>query len=169
MGEMTLTSALILVHWYQVNHLLEFIMSQSLALSVINNAEAGNLVTFNAKGKQGSFARAIAFASRDTRNMLASGLMLKHLQNGQYRPVVNDILTCGLIPKANIDWVKAGIPETGPINKETLVNLCRQVKSVYDNKRTKDGEPVTLKGEKAFMFGFVQAIVNDQATDTIEA
>ena len=144
-------------------------MSNALALSVFNNAEAGNLVTFNAKGKTGSFARAIAFANRETRNMLASGMMLKYLQNGQYLPIVNDILTCGLIPKANIDWVRAGIPETGPVAKDTLVNLCRQVKNVIDNKRTKAGEPIVLKGEKLFMFGFVSAIVSDQASDTIEA
>ncbi len=144
-------------------------MSNALALSVINNAEAGNMVTFNAKGKTGSFARAIAFANRETRNMLASGMMLKYLQNGQYRPIVNDILTCGLVPKANADWVRAGIPETGPVSKDILVNLCRQVKTVIESKRTKAGEPVMLKGEKLFMFGFVSAIVNDQATDTIEA
>lgn len=142
-------------------------MSQALALRVIDNAQSGALVTFNDKGKQGSFARAIAFASRDARNTLASGLMLKYLQSGQYRPVVNDILTCGLIPKANLDWVKASIPETGPVNKETLIGLCKQVKTVYDMKRTKAGEPVVLKGEKAFVFGFVAAIVADSTSEVV--
>ena len=142
-------------------------MSTSMQLSVYENAANGGLVTMNAKGKAGSFARAIAFASREARTNIAAGLMLSKLQNGQYRPLVTDILTCGLIPKANLDWVSAAIPQSGPINKETLVNLCKQVKTVYDLKRTKSGDPVTLKGEKAFVFGFVAAIANDSTNEVV--
>ena len=142
---------------------------QDLQVSIYNNAANGGMVTMNAKGKSGSFARAIAFASREARQNLSAGLMLSQLQNGQYRPLVSDILSCGLIPKANLDWVSASIPATGPINKDTLIGLCRQVKGVYDNKRTKNGDPVTLKGEKAFVMGFIQAIVADVAEVTIDA
>jgi hypothetical protein len=142
---------------------------QDLQLSIYNNAESGGMVTMNAKGKSGSFARAIAFASREARQNLSAGMMLKQLQNGQYRPLVSDILSCGLIPKANLDWVSASIPASGPINRETLIGLCKQVKTVYDNKRTKNGDPVALKGEKAFVMGFVQAIVADVADTTIDA
>lgn len=142
-------------------------MSASMQLSVYENAAKGGLVTMNAKGKSGSFARAIAFAGREARTNIGAGLMLSQLQNGQYRPLVSDILTCGLIPKANLDWVSAAIPQTGPINKDTLVNLCRQVKTVYDLKRTKSGDPVTLKGEKAFVFGFVAAIVADSTNEVV--
>lgn len=144
-------------------------MSQAMQLSIIENAQNGGLVTMNAKGKSGSFARAIAFASREARQNLSAGLMLKQLQNGQYRPLVNDILTCGLIPKANLDWVAAGIPSTGSVNKDTLVGLCKQVKQVYDTKRTKNGDPIVLKGEKAFVMGFVQAIVADVEVSTVDA
>ena len=142
---------------------------QDLQLSIYNNAESGGMVTMNAKGKSGSFARAIAFASREARQNLSAGMMLKQLQNGQYRPLVSDILSCGLIPKANLDWVSASIPASGPINRETHFGLCKQVKTVYDNKRTKNGDPVALKGEKAFVMGFVQAIVADVADTTIDA
>lgn len=142
---------------------------QDLQLSIYDNAASGGLVTMNAKGKSGSFARAIAFASREARQNLSAGMMLKQLQNGQYRPLVTDILSCGLIPKANLDWVSASIPASGPINKDILVGLCKQVKGVYDNKRTKTGDLVTLKGEKAFVFGFIQAIVADVAQTTVEA
>lgn len=145
------------------------ITAQDLQLSIYNNAESGGMVTMNAKGKSGSFARAIAFASREARQNLSAGMMLKQLQNGQYRPLVADILSCGLIPKANLDWVTASIPSTGPINKDTLIGLCRQVKGVYDNKRTKNGDPVALKGEKAFVMGFIQAVVADVADTTIDA
>lgn len=143
--------------------------TNAMQISIIDNAQAGGLVTMNAKGKAGTFARAIAFGNREARTNLAAGLMLKQLQNGQYRPLVNDILTCGLIPKANLDWVAAGIPSTGAVNKEVLVNLCKQVKGVYDTKKTKNGDPVVLKGEKAFVFGFIAAIVADTTETTIDA
>lgn len=142
---------------------------QDLQLSIYSNAANGGAVTMNAKGKSGSFARAIAFASREARHNLSAGMMLDQLRNGQYRPLVTDILSCGLIPKANLDWVSASIPATGPINKDTLVGLCKQVKQVYDNKKTKAGEPVQLKGEKAFVFNFIKAIVADVTETTIDA
>lgn len=141
---------------------------QELQVSIYNNAANGGLVTMSAK-KSGSFARAIAFGNREARNNLAAGMMVSQLKNGQYRPMVTDILTCGLIPKANLDWVSASIPATGPVNKDMLIGLCKQVKQVYDNKRTKNGDPITLKGEKAFVFGFIQAIVADVAETTIDA
>ncbi len=144
---------------------------QDMQLSVYNNASNGGLVTMSAK-KSGSFARAIAFGNREARTNLAAGMMVSQLQNGQYRPMVTDILTCGLIPKANLDWVSASIPATGPINKDTLIGLCKQVKQVYDTKRTKrtkNGDPIVLKGEKKFVFEFIQAIVADVTETTIDA
>lgn len=144
-------------------------MNTSMQIAIIDNAQNGGLVTMNAKGKSGSFSRAIAFASREARQNLAAGLMLKQLQNGQYRPLVNDILTCGLIPKANLDWVAAGIPTNGAVSKDALIGLCRQVSHVYENKRNKAGERVVLKGEKAFVMGFIQAIVSDVTESTVDA
>jgi hypothetical protein len=141
---------------------------QDLQVSIYNNAANGGLVTMSAK-KSGSFARAIAFGNREARTNLAAGMMVTQLQNGQYRPMVTDILTCGLIPKANLDWVSASIPATGPINKDMLVGLCKQVKQVYDTKRTKSGDPVVLKGEKAFVFNFIKAIVDDVTETTVDA
>lgn len=141
---------------------------QDLQVSIYNNAVNGGLVTMTAK-KSGSFARAIAFGNREARTNLAAGLMVSQLKNGQYRPMVNDILTCGLIPKSNLDWVSASIPTTGPINKDTLIGLCKQVKQVYDNKRDKNGDPIVLKGEKKFVFEFIQAIVADVTETTIDA
>lgn len=141
---------------------------QTMQLSVYENAANGGLVTMTAK-KSGSFARAIAFGNREARTNLAAGMMVSQLQNGQYRPMVTDILTCGLIPKSNLDWVSASIPATGPINKDMLIGLCKQVKQVYDTKRTKNGDPIVLKGEKAFVMGFIQAIVADVTDTTVDA
>lgn len=141
---------------------------QDLQVSIYNNAANGGLVTMSAK-KSGSFARAIAFGNREARTNLAAGMMVSQLKNGQYRPMVTDILSCGLIPKANLDWVSASIPATGPVNKDMLIGLCKQVKQVYDTKRDKKGDPIVLKGEKAFVMGLIQAIVADVSETTIDA
>ena len=144
-------------------------MSQSLALRVFQNANECGLVTFNDKGKKGSFARAIAYASRETRQNLGRGMMEHWLGNGNYRPVLNDIIEV-LVPKAQQDWIRASIPASGMPSQDTLVGVCRQVKSVYDNKRNKAGEPIVLKAEKLFMFNIVREIVAEfEPADVIEA
>jgi hypothetical protein len=141
-------------------HSKELKMSQALALRVFQNAQDCGAVTFNAKGKSGSFARAIAFAGREARHQLAAGMMYNWLQNGNYRPVLNDIVDT-LVPKAQQDWIRASVPSSGMPSKDTLAGVCRQVKAVYENKRNKNGDPVVLKGEKLFMFGIVSEIVAD--------
>jgi hypothetical protein len=50
-----------------------------------------------------------------------------------------------------------------------LIGLCKQVKQVYDIKRTKNGDPIVLKGEKKFVFEFIQAIVADVTETTVDA
>lgn len=119
-------------------------------------------------GKTGSFARAIAFASRQTRESIGQAMYAKWLQNGQYRPIVDDILSCGLVPKSAVAWVSALVPTNGAVKKEQLFNLCNQVHYVISNKRTKDGEPVTPKGQKAFVYGVVCAIASEaRASNTV--
>jgi len=146
------------------------LMSYALSLAVASNALAGENVTMNAKGKTGSFGRAIAFAGRAERLNLGAGVILSHLKNGNYRPVISDILGCGIVPKVAEPWVSALVPANGRPSKEQLVALCSQVKTVVDSKRNKAGEPVVLKGEKLFMYGLISAIVNDaNVGDIIEA
>ena len=122
-------------------------------------------------GKTGSFARALAFASRHVREGLGQAMYAKWLANGQYRPIVNDILSCGLVPKSALPWVSALIPENGAVKKDALLNLCTQVQYVVSNKRNKDGEPVIPKGQKAFVYGVVCAIANEgrKSEDYIDA
>jgi len=139
------------------------------AIAIIENANNGLTVTMNAKGKQGTFARAIAFASRDARIALGQAMHLKWLQNGQYRPLVNDILSCGLVPKAAIPFVSGLIPTNGSVPKEQFIALCQAVKHAVDNKTNKAGERVEVKGEKAFIFGIVNAIVADANPTTVDA
>lgn len=144
-------------------------MSSALALRVFQNAQECGAVTFNAKGKSGSFARAIAFAGREARHQLAAGMMYQWLLNGNYRPVLTDIVDT-LVPKAQQEWIRASVPSSGMPSKDTLVGVCRQVKAVYENKRNKNGDPVVLKGEKLFMFNIVSEIVADSTpADVIEA
>ena len=132
----------------------------------MNNAiamfDGSTSVLLNEKtGKTGSFARAIAFASRQARENLSHAIYAKWLSNGQYRPIVNDILECGLVPKSAIPFVSGTIPVNGAVKKEQLLGLCLSVENHVRNKRNKAGEPVVLKGQKAFVYGVVCAIANE--------
>ncbi len=139
------------------------------AIAIIDNATSGTLLTLNAKGKIGTFARAIAFASRDQRIQLGQMMHLKWLQNGMYRPLVDDVLTCGIVPKAALPFVTGLVPTNGPVRKEQLISLCAAVTNYADQVRTKDGEPKEFKGEKAFVLELVRRIAADAAADVVEA
>lgn len=132
----------------------------------MNNAiamfEGSTSVVLNEKtGKTGSFARAMAFASREIRQGLGHAMYAKWLANGQYRPIVDDILSCGLVPKSAVPFVSGLVPTNGAIKKESLQGLCLAVEYAVRNKRNKDGEPVIPKGQKAFVYGVVQRIASE--------
>lgn len=115
--------------------------------------EGNGQVTLSSKtGKTGSFARAIAFASRDTRMAMGQALYAKWLANGQYRPLVEDILNCGLVHKAAVPYLQIALPATGPVSKDMLFTLCQQVTAAVHAS----GKEV--KGQKAFVFGVVERI-----------
>jgi len=121
----------------------------------------GQVVLSSKTGKTGSFARAIAFASRDTRMAMGQALYAKWLANGQYRPLVEDILNCGLVAKAAVPYLQVALPATGPVSKDMLLTLCQQVAAAV---RSTGKE---IKGQKAFVFGIVERLA-DQGT-TIDA
>lgn len=157
-------------------------MSKSLALAfaeianpahsaeLVAHAKSGGSLTNNQKtGRTGSEAMLIAHGDKSSRVKYGSDMYFQYLASGMYRPVVTDIVN-NLVPKAQIDWIMASIPAKGPISKDTLVGLCRQVKMVYDAKVNKAGEPVTLKGIKADCMALVNLVVRQTAAkDTIEA
>jgi len=124
--------------------------------------EGNGQVVLSAKtGKTGSFARAIAFASRDTRLAMGQALYAKWLGNGQYRPVVEDILNCGLVGKEGAILLQGQVPQSGPVSKEVLFNLCTSVTFLVRQKGKE------LKGQKAFVYGIVERIAS--TGDVIEA
>lgn len=135
----------------------------SNAIAVIQSAVNGNaVVTMNAKGKQGSFARAIAFASRDERMKQGQSMYAHWLANGQFRPLVNDIIDV-LVAKSARPLIKHIVPESGPVKRDALLMLCTMVaESVRESNKE-------LKGEKAFVFGFVSRIADDARPETIDA
>jgi len=139
-------------------------------IAVLENATNGALVTLNDKGKVGTLARAVAFANRETRMQLGQLMHAKWLSNGQYRPLVDDILTCGIIPKSALPFVSGLVPTNGPVKKEALIALCSSVAYYAANVRTKDGDRKEFKGEKAFVLELVRRIAQDAAApETVDA
>lgn len=138
-----------------------FALVASVSTHALDRAQDGSMVVMNAKGKEGTFARAIAFASCDERIKLGQMMHLKWLANGQYRPLVNDILSCGLVAKAALPYVQGSIPQTGPINKDTLISLARAVRGAVEFKGKE------LKGEKSFIYELVRRIAAEGETVSV--
>lgn len=141
------------------------------AETVMHAAASGGSLVFNVGKKEtrGTFARAIAFASKADREAIGQAMHAKWLANGTFRPLVNDILDCGLVPKAALPYVRvySGVTEAGPVSKEALVKLCMAVKAEVDSK-VAAGKPIP-KGQKGFIYGLVSRVAEIEQPDTIDA
>jgi hypothetical protein len=115
----------------------------------------------NGNIKTGSFARAIAFASREVRLDASRALYLKWLSNGQYRPVVNDMVDA-IVPKSAQPFVRSMAPASGPISKDMFVSLCTAVCGAIE---ATGKEP---KGQKAFFHGIAKYVVESTRADAGE-
>ncbi len=132
---------------------------------------SGTAVTMNTKGKTGSFARAIAFASRDVRMAQGRALYAKWLENAQFRPIVSDVLDT-LVPAAAKPYVEAMVPVNGPVPKAQFEAFCVAVNAAVQAKQAEaraKGKSGELKGEKAFVYGIVQRVAEAASPVTVDA
>lgn len=120
-------------------------------------------IAIDKKGNTGSLALAMAYASREALKGEGQRLYAHWLANGQFRPVVNDILSCGLVPKSALPFVSGLVPATGSVSKESLVGLCNAVASAVNAKGKE------LKGKKAYVFCIVDRIARGAQPSTIDA
>jgi hypothetical protein len=134
------------------------IMSNAVAL-----IEGTRSIVIDKKGNTGSLALAVAFAGREARQEFGQMMYANWLANGQFRPVVNDILSCGLVPKSALPFVAGLVPATGSVSKEALMGLCNAVSSAVNAKGKE------LKGKKAYVFGIVDRIARGAQPCTVEA
>lgn len=135
-----------------------------MAYEINTLVEGNGRIVLSAKtGKTGSFARAIAFASRDTRLAMGQALYVKWLANGQFRPLVQDVIDV-LVPKSAQPFVTGLVPAVGPIPKPALVALCSAVVNAVESKGKE------LKGQKSFVYEFVRRIAEgEKAGEVIDA
>lgn len=140
-------------------------MSNALALASVNTTIA---LSKKDGAKSGSFARALAFASREVREDMGRELYARWLENGQYRPVVNDIVDV-LVPKSAQGFVAAMVPINGPVKKDQLMQLCVAVDNYLTDKARAKGTALELKGQKAFVYGIVARIAAEAAPDCVDA
>jgi hypothetical protein len=132
-------------------------------MNLVNIIENGSRMAMSSKtGKTGSFARAFAFADRQTRMEHSHKIYATWLANGQYRPLANDVVDT-LVPKAAQAFVAGLVPQSGAISKDQLIALCLAVNNAVVTKGKE------LKGEKAFVYGIVQRIAEQGAPEVIEA
>lgn len=128
----------------------------------IATIESGNAIVLNKKGKMGSFARAIAFADRDTRIGMGQALYAKWLETGNFRPVADDIVNT-LVAKSARPYLAGYVTPTGQVSRAGLMSLCVAVcNAVVQSGK----EP---KGEKSFVYEIARRIASEAAPTIIEA
>lgn len=122
------------------------------------------LYAVDKKGNKGSFALAMAYATREQRAEFGQGCYAKWLENGNYNPMVADILVTGLVPKAAMPYVTIARNEKGDVTKAGFIQFCQAISAAVSAKGKE------LKGKKAFVFGIVDRTARGNAQAyTIEA
>lgn len=119
------------------------------AANAIAAATGGELIPMNNKGKVGSFARAIAFASREQRHAMGRAVYVSQLQNGQYRPIVRDAIEL-LVPKSARGFVESMVPASGAVSKAQFIAFCTTVHNFIKQKGKLKGE------EKLFVYEIIR-------------
>ena len=143
--------------------------ANTVSAQIANNAVSGGVVTINYKtGRAAGLAGLMGFGSLDARRNNAEGIVINQYTNGQYRPVIAEILGSGLVPAAAMPWVSANIPPQGPIPKESLVSIVKQVYMASANKTKKDGTPIVYKNQKRFAFQLCEAILSNEAPEYLQ-
>ena len=131
------------------------------AANAIATDAGGELIAMNSKGKTGSFARAIAFASREQRHAMGRAVYVSQLQNGQFRPLVRDAIEV-LVPKSARAFVEAMVPASGAVSKAQFVAFCAAVDAFIKQKGKE------LKGEKAFVYEIIRRCAEEAtASETV--
>ena len=132
----------------------------SNAVALFNGSRS---LVIDKKGNTGSLALAVAFAGREARAEYGQMLYANWLSTGQFRPVVNDILSCGLVPKSALPFVAGLVPKEGQVSKEALMGMCSAVAAAVNAKETQP------KGRKAYVFAIVDRIARGAQPSTVEA
>lgn len=121
------------------------------------------LVTIDKKGTQGSFALAMAFASREQRAELGVAMYEGWLKHGNFQAILNDVRAVGILTPVEFALVEPMVEQGKRVSKDQFVEFCRRVEKAInaknDAKLAKGKSVSELKGRKAFVYGVVRNIV----------
>lgn len=135
---------------------------------VVAEAAASRGFVVNKRGTVGSIAYLIEAGSKDARAEVAGDIRNTWAANGQYRPLFNDFLAAGLVPKAALPYITSLVPAVGPISKDTFIMFCRSIDAAF---AVKEAEGKVTKGVKAVQLAIVRKFASQalKAELTIEA
>ena len=124
-------------------------MSNAIAL-----IDGSATVAIAKNGTQGSYALAIAFASRDTRMALGQAMYASWLANGNFQALANDVLACGLVPKAAVPFVQPliAVQQGERISRDRFTTFAKSVVAAVESKGKE------LKGKKSFVFEVLRRV-----------
>jgi len=111
-------------------------------------------VAINKAGAQGSYALAVAFASRDTRMALGQAMYGHWLANGNFQALANDVIASGLVPKSALPFVEPLIKVNAGerISRERFTVFAMAVVAATESKGKE------LKGKKSFVYEVLRRV-----------
>lgn len=142
------------------------------SMNIAARIQSGDLetVTLNKRGKQGDLNALMAFGSRDARIAMSQGLMLKQIENSQFRPFVRNLTSAKLLSDEVMGLIGYKLGTSGPIKAEVMEDFCQQALHALNAKLAKTGKSVKdLKGEKLFYANILRFIVGDMEDIVVEA
>jgi hypothetical protein len=144
-----------------------FTMSTSNQVSLFNSQST---FTLSAKTfKTGSIERLMIQGDKASRTSTGLASYKFKILNGQYKPVIADVIEYGLIPKASAEVAfSMSLELDNTVNKDSFIKFCNAVVRIARSKKTKDGYPVEYKGTKLEMLLMLESVVaNAQSKEQV--
>ena len=111
--------------------------------------------------KTGSIERLMIQGDKSSRRATGLASYQFKILNGQYKPVIADVIEFGLIPKASAEVAyNMSLEMDNTVNKDSFIKFCNAVVRIARSRKNKDGYPVEFKGDKLEMLLLLESVVN---------
>lgn len=143
-------------------------------IEVLHALTAG-MVTYDKKGNKRNFEMSLAFASKDERTRLMVGIFAKQCENGDYGNLIREVLSEGIVPKAQALVINMMLGTARRPSKATTRSFCAIIEGLVELAKANGKAP---KGKKMVLINMVMELsaligkedtTADDANRTIDA
>src|SRR6476660_7516501 len=123
----------------------------------ILSAVTHSMVTYDKKGNKRNFEMSLAFASKDERTRLMVEIFAKQCENGDYGNLIREVLSEGIVPKAQALVINMLLGQARRPSKATARSFCAIIEGLHAHAVVMGKAP---KGKKMVLINMVGALSN---------